>query len=333
MKKKHNFGLYLFFLNIALVVIAILVKDPFQLFKKSYHTAPAFFTVKADSITKITIEKSKLGDSKYELVRDGTTFKLKTSKGALYPVETEKINQFVKSLLYTKKYTIVTSNKDKWLEYGFNEEELKIEVFNGNNSEGILYVGSVTPIANFTHVRFKDSSDVYLIEDNLKNVCGRGQKDHFLNKKFNPNKITADNISYLELRINQNPDPKSTITDYILQKEQNNWKVISPQESALSTEEVKSHLSRIASYNADEIVLDENLPNLEPFQFDLIYKFQDEKNPEKITTLHVIGFEKTNKVFYMKVNDEKIVYKMNDYQFRGFLDYKPIKLIEKNPKP
>ena len=90
----------------------------------------------------------------------------------------------LKYLSNARRYTLVSSSKEKADEYGFNEDEIRIEIFDNVNSIGYFLVGSVATLdANSSHIKWKDSDDIYLIEENLKAATNLSDFTHFLNKK------------------------------------------------------------------------------------------------------------------------------------------------------
>ena len=315
----NNIAFTLTAANIVFLLLILLVKDPFGLRISSYDKASLFYNASAN-INKITIEKTKVSDSKFELKKEKEDWLL-FAKGKTLPVDKEKIETLLKSISNIRKYTLVSSSKEKADEYGFNEDEIKLELFDNSNSIGYFLVGSaVATDANSSHIKWKDSNDIFLVEENLKATTNRADFLHFLNKKISPTEISSEEIIGITL--------KKTGNNFELRKSKS-WSLESPRKGDIANEDLATTLSKLSSINADEIVLDETkLNGIEPNPFELRIDYKSKEGIPKSYTLLSAGFDKKLNAFYVRKNNESIVYKLSEYSIKSILEFKPETLVK-----
>ncbi len=306
--------------NTVLLVLLFLTKDPLSLRSNTYEKAKPFLDASASSITKILIEKTKLPDSKLEFNKQSDVWKF-TTKGKEIPAETEKIDSLIKSFLNARKFTVVSSSKDKNDEYGFNEDEMRIEFFQGTNSVGYFLVGSSGKNGSSTHVKWKDSSDIYLIEENLKAGTGRGDANHFYNKRISPINLNAEEILSLDL--------SSGANSYKLKKLAT-WTLESPSQGEIANDDMNTTLTKLTSMNADDILLDDSiLKSIDSFPYTITISYKDKENIPKNFSITSAGFDKKLNAYYIRKNTEPTIYKMSEYSLKSILEWKPATLVKK----
>ena len=315
----NNIAFTLTTANIVLLLLILVVKDPFGLRISSYDKASPFYNTNT-SINKIAIEKTKVTDSKFELKLEKDDWIL-LAKGKTLPVDKDKIDTLLKSFTNIRKYTLVSSSKEKSDEYGFNEDEIKVEIFNNSTSIGYFLVGSVSANdANSSHVKWNDSNDIYLVEENLKAASNRADFTYFLNKKLSPQGIVSEDIIGITL--------KKTGNNYELRKTKG-WNLETPKKGEVANEDLATTLSKLSSVNADDIVLDESTLNgidANPFELRVDYRTKD-SIPKSYTILSA-GFDKKNNAFYVRKNNEPLVYKLSEYSIKSILEFKPETLVK-----
>lgn len=301
-------------LNILLLLIAILIKDPFSFFADSYSKASPFFTFKEAEILKIIIQKTKIPGSEREVFRDQENWKIRSKEGKIFFADEEKINLLVKSILGAKKFTVVSSSEEKAPGFGFNEEEMKIEIFTKeNSSSGFFLIGSVTPRGNYTHIKFNNSPKIYLVEDNFKSVTGRGDENFFINKRLSPAGITTDDITEFSLTI-----LTSAKEGYGLKKVNKEWILIQPVSGNAQESEVSTILTKLQDLKADDIAestVQLKLEKINPFTLTISYKTKTGKDG----SVRITSFGKDKDYYYVKRNGDETIYKIASYQISQLL--------------
>lgn len=305
--------------NIVFLLLILIVKDPFGFRISSYDKANPFFNT-STPITKIVIEKSKVPDSKFELKKESDDWIL-LAKGKSLPVDKEKVETLLKSIANSRKYTLVSSSKEKADEYGFNEDEIKIEIFDNTNSIGYFLVGAVAASdANSSHVKWKDSDDIYLVEENLKAATNRADFTHFLNKKISPAGLTSEEIIGITL--------KKAGNNYEIRKTKS-WNLESPKKGEIANEDMNTTLSKVSSINGDDIIIDESvLSGIDPNPFELRVDFKSKEGIPKSLTLLSAGFDKKANAYYVRKNNEPSIYKLSEYSIKSILEFKPETLVK-----
>ena len=315
---KANFAFSITLANILLLILLLFSKDPFGFFVKTYESSKPFLKPELSSINKFTIEKTQLSNSKLE-------FNLKDElwtvnyQGSEYPTDKERVESLVKGFKNAKKFTAVSSSKEKNTEFGFNEDEMKVEFFNNNNSIGSFLLGSASKDGNSIHVKWLNEPEIYLVEENLKNYTSRGEVNYFLNKKISPPNLNTEDIQSIELI--------SPSNSYQLSKS-SAWYVEKPNKGLISNEDVNTTLNKLTSMNADELVIDKNsLNSLGSLNFEIIFKYKKE---QLITEYRIksYGYDKKTNSYYITKDKDPNVYKLSEYSIKSILDWKPEKQIK-----
>jgi hypothetical protein len=305
--------------NIILALILFIAKDPFGLMTRNYETAPAFFKGIESEINKFTIETQGDSNSKKELYREASSWKLKDSKGNKYTADEEKINQLLKALYSAKKFTIVTSSKEKAAEYGFNGSDSTIIELFTSNSIGKMTIGS-TGASGFTYVKWNEEDNIYLIEDNLKTHLGRGANDFFINKKFIPSIITSKDINSLSLK------SSNSKLGYELSKNMSGWEFSKPSKGNLVEDKINPILNKLIALTADEIILDESsISKIEKTEtFEIAIGYKNNSLDEKVI-LQIFGKDAKMNTYFLRMNNLETIYKLNEYSIKEILQFQPDK--------
>ena len=182
---SKNRALFLILLNILLLVGVVLQKDPFHLFEKTYESSEKFYKANLSEISKIIYKRKNEDSSKKKLELQNSSWNLIISTGNSYLADEEKVSQLLKALLEARKYTIATSGKEKFSEYGLDSSDtFEVELFKGETSIGKMALGNAGGGGSFTHILWNDSEDIYIVEDSIKPLLGRGADDYFINKPY-----------------------------------------------------------------------------------------------------------------------------------------------------
>jgi hypothetical protein len=299
-------------LNIVLVVLVLLQKDPLGIFYKTYDTADSFFQISRSDIQKIQYGRVGESNGSKELYQENGIWKNKISNSS-YRVDEEKLDRFLKSILSAKKFTIVTNNKDKESDYGFGgNESFFVEIFDKTNqSKGKLLIGNLVSGGNFTYVKWNEGPEIYLVEDNLKTAIGRGALDYFINKRINPVSFSTDEIIAFSLK-----DSFDKKNNYELIKKDSVWFMGGNEK--VEEEKIKPILSKITSISPEDVLLEPvpELADLNRYQFS--YSYKRGENPTTMF-LEILGKDKSSNQYYFRLNNESTIYKANEYQFKDLI--------------
>ncbi len=317
---KKNLAFTLTTSNLLLLAFIILVQDPFDLFTKTYLKAKPFFLADKNLITKMVITKMDEADKSFSLVNEGGVWSLTLKTSAMQlPVETEKVNALIQSLYNARRFTVVTSSSDKQKEYGFQSDEIRVEVFAKDKATfGTLFVGSVAPRGSFTHVKFADEKEIYSVEENLKTVLGRGKFDQFIDKKFTPTGVSSEDIQEVTVK-NDKQEPI-----YTLKRNAEEWKQIEPKEVVVNKEELSSLLSSLSTLAGEDVKLDSSYTDKldTKLSYMIAYSFKDKKGIIQTVTVSILGKHKEDNLYYAS-KTEGIVFTMGEFKLKTILEYKP----------
>ena len=306
--------------NIVFLLLILIIKDPLGFRANSYEKADPFLNVSSSQVTKVILEKTKVSETKFELDKEADEWSLLT-KGKKLPADKERVDSLLKSVFNARRYTVVSSSKDKANEYGFNEDEIKVEIFQNETSLGYLLVGSVSSDGVSSHIKWKDSDDIYLVEENLKATTNRAEFSYFLNKKVSPTGLTSDEIIGITL--------KKAGNDYEIKKT-TVWNLESPKKGEIANEDMNTSLSKLSSITGDDLVVDESaLAGVDPNPFELRVDYKSKEGIPKSYTLLSAGFDKKLNAYYVRKNNEPSIYKLSEYSIKSILEFKPETLVKK----
>ncbi|MCB1158147.1 MAG: DUF4340 domain-containing protein [Leptospiraceae bacterium] len=317
----ENRAFSLSLLNLVLVLFIFFVNDPFSLFVQTYEKAEPFFKVKAASIESIKIEKADEEIKLFTLQKKGSTWLVEVNSKTLLANGT-RAEALVDSLLKARKFTEVSSSKEKASEYGFNSGSIKITV----NTNNTLHLGSVKTGSNFTHVKQNESDRIFLVEDNLKSIAGRGKFDFFLDKNLSPAGTKNEEINKIIFR----QEGKKGVS-YKLELSDKNWKLLLPKTGEIPSSEMTAILSRISGLEADSIELnDDYKANLdETFKASLQYSKKKEKTGSMMLSFSILGKHKKENHFYVQKEGSDTVYRLSEFKCKYFYELQPEEKIKK----
>jgi hypothetical protein len=315
-KFKNNLSLSLTIINLLLFIIVFLQKDPLSLFVKSYETSDKFFDLKQSDITKVIYGRKNEESSNKELFIDNSEWSIKTKDGISTFADSEKINQLLKALLEARKFTIAATGKDKFGDYGLeNNDAIEIQIYSGETQKGKLTLGNAGGGGAFTHVIWNDSDDIYIIEDSLKPLLGRGADDFFFNKRISPTNLSSGDLISISLK------SKDSKKNYDLEKKDEKWfKILNKEEIPMDL--ISPLLNKISSLIADTILTEKNIPKLDSNNYyNLSYKYKEQTTGiEKSITLEILGKDNSDS-FYLKKSNDNLIYKIQDYQLKKIIEF------------
>ncbi|HMV77950.1 MAG TPA: DUF4340 domain-containing protein [Leptospiraceae bacterium] len=306
--------------NLILILLLFFTKDPFSLFSRTYDRAENFFKISEKDVQKIRLAKPDFPDYEKEISRDGMNWELKVKSGKKFRADSEKTETLLKSLLGAKKFTVITSSKEKGAEFGVTGgEAIEAELFDKAGSLGKITVGTAGGGGSFTHIKWNGGDEIYLVEDNLKAAAGRGADDFFFDKKISPSGLTSSDIITVSLK-----DSSALKRDFEVQKAEKDWTAVKPATGPISSEEISSLLSRLSSLSADEVISDEKkIPELDK-KDSVEIRFSFKKGAESgSVVLNVLGKDTKGNHYYAVKNNEPTVYRMSEYSLKQILEFKP----------
>ncbi|MCB1176028.1 MAG: DUF4340 domain-containing protein [Leptospiraceae bacterium] len=300
-------------LNLLLLIIVFFQKDPFKIFNKTYDNASPFYEIKKEDISKIQFERFNLPESQKLILKESNLWKVQF-KNKLFKADVDKVSTLINSLLNAKKFTVITSSKEKEMEYGFgNSEAIVVEIFNSSgNSSGKLTIGNATS-GNFTYVKWMSSDDIYLVEDNLKTAIGRAGDEFFINNKINPAGLVSADLISVNIKHLDNPN---TSVDLI--KKDQSWYYNSKKVDSVGLTDL---LNSITGLNPSGVFTEDNLGELSNTnKYQITYSFKKGENTTSIF-LDILGKEKSGDNYYIKLNNESTIYIIKESQISSLLDF------------
>lgn len=310
----ENRALSLLFINLILALGILVQKDPFQLFVKTYETSEKFYKANPSEITKLTYKRKGEEGSPKTLQIQNSTWKVSNSSGTFFLAEEEKVNQLIKALLDARKYTIASSGKDKFSEYGLDSQDtFYVELFKGDSSLGVMALGNAGGGGSFTHVLWNDSEEIYVVEDSIKPLLGRGADDYFMNKRITPLNVNSSDLFSISLR------SKTNKKSYSLLKKDSKW-FADGSDLELPNEKISGLLNKLSSLIADSVMDRKDLPSLKDTEgIEIQFSYQEASSSmQKSITLKILGKDTTD-YYYIEKEGDNLVYKFQDYQLKSIL--------------
>ena len=315
-KFKNNLSLSLTIINLILFIIVFIQKDPLSLFIKTYETSEKFFDLQQSDITKLIYGRKNEESSNKELFIENSNWNIKTKDGISIFADSEKVNQLLKALLEARKFTIAATGNDKFGDYGLNNNDaIELQIYSKDTLKGKLTLGNAGGGGAFTHVLWNDSDNIYIVEDSIKPLLGRGADDFFFNKRISPLNLSSGDLISISLK------SKDSKKDYDLEKKDDKWlKLGSKEEVPLDL--ISPLLNKISSLIADSIITQKDIPKLESnnnYKLSFNYKEQGTGIIKSIT-LEILGKDNSDS-FYLKKSNDNLIYKIQDYQIKKIIEF------------
>jgi hypothetical protein len=312
---NKNRALFLILINTLLLLGVVIQKDPLHLFEKTYESSEKFYKANLSEISKITYKRKNEDSSQKKIELTNSIWMLFVSNGNSYLADEEKVSQLLKALLEARKFTIATSGKEKFSDYGLDSSDtFVVELFKGETSLGKMALGNAGGGGSFTHILWNDSEDIYIVEDSIKPLLGRGADDFFINKRITPISINSSDI--LSVSLVSNVKNKN----YILKKKDSKW-FLGEKELEVGTEKISGLLNKLSSLVADGVVEAKNLPKLsEADSAELQFSYKDPVTSIlNSITLKILGKDSSN-IYYLQKQKEEAIYTFQDYQLKTLLN-------------
>ena len=300
---KQNPAFSAIALNLFLLVMALIVNDPFGILKKTYAKADPFFEFNKADITSINF-----------VSEDGATQRL-TKQHSLWTINgitasQNRVNELLDGLADSRKFTVVASGPGQYNEYGF-DRQMTVSVSTGDKNSKTLYIGSVAPRGNHTHVRYGDSQDIYLVDNNLKALLGRGSEEFFINSTITED-FAADSISMIEIRGKY---------QFALTKENNSWKTADG--SPVREEKIYPLLAGLGNIFAEQTYPSPEKAGISKSGklFSVKFSFSSENSGTKTVTLTGLG--QSGDSYFVQKSGDPAVYKTGKHKLDSLIDINP----------
>lgn len=295
--------------NLALLALAILLSDPFQIFVNKYSDASPFLKLgKEEQIEKIRISKPGSQTVFFELSGLASLPVVKKQNGAEVLANPSKIFALKEDLQSIRKFTLVSKDLKNAENYGFGLDSIFVTI-QTNQKELVLEVGNSRERSNDTFLREYSQAEVYVVPNALRNSLGRGEEDLFFEKNLFP--FADSDISALSL--------SSTGNSFTCVKEDFVWKKVSGNIRVLSKGEIETLLSRISNLNASKVFTDLSeldSPIISKDQFLLRVKAKD-----KDYVMESLGRTK-DKAMIVKLNSRREMFRIEEYQVENLTSTK-----------
>lgn len=175
---------------VLLFIAGLMSNDPFGWFEYSYAKAEKLLEIKnSENIKKVTVNKGSEELLEFERRSDGWYV---SEKGETYRADSKKVKENLEKVLDIKRYRVVTSDKEKFSEYGVDKESLSLTISTENGKDRI-FIGVPGSTFNTTLVRLEGEEEVYSARGTLLDDFNRGA-DLYRDKKllqFVPANVTG----------------------------------------------------------------------------------------------------------------------------------------------
>ncbi|TGL71995.1 DUF4340 domain-containing protein [Leptospira kmetyi] len=297
---REETALFLILCNLFLGAIYLSVSNPFGLFQKNYQNSDPFFPFKTDDVERIQI-----GRKGHETVlqKNGATWSVQIRDTQARP-DVKKIVSFLNSILRIRKFTKIASSSDS-SDFGLNGEELKLEIQSSSGEIGRLDIGVGDRSSNGTFVRIPETGEVWLVEENLNQLAGRGNENFFFSSLLLPEEISIQEIHTILIQISG----KKNLRLEIEQNAPGRWKPIRTEPLLCPGEDCSEIVSKILSLKAERILkkpfLEKSIPLSPQERFQIEIRFASGR--DEILHWEWIG-NTTEKEPIFRVDSDRILY-------------------------
>ncbi|MBI4360091.1 MAG: DUF4340 domain-containing protein, partial [Candidatus Jacksonbacteria bacterium] len=109
-----------------------------------------------------------------ELVKDENSWKIKEGDD-LYPSDEPAVHDVTKTLSKLELQDIVSKNKDRYAEFGFEEVgAVSVSWFEGETKKGAVYIGGQYYARGGDYLRIGEEGAVYITKNHIRSVFARG---------------------------------------------------------------------------------------------------------------------------------------------------------------
>jgi len=261
-------------LTIVCVLFILFLGSKEKVFNLVKPPTPTLITAKADSFNQITI---KTATKTTNLVKKNGVWVVK-QQNLEYPADQARIQQIIENVLLLKKDEIVSSNKNRQLGLGIDQQKIELK---NNFQKFDLYIGKNASSAQY-YVRFNNENDVFLgagLDNILYPDDFRDLQLHFVNDE---NQVKAVVINY----------DGSQLT---LRKTNDQWTV---NNKAAKTDRIDYFLNDLKTLKGSNIVTNAVISD----QPDLTIKINN--NGE------LLAYIKDQDNYYVKVNKTNFTYEV-----------------------
>jgi hypothetical protein len=193
------------------------------------------------SIKEIELKKGK---EIYRFKKQGDSWQMITPIN--WKAKTSKIEELIRRLKKTILENPITENKERYGEYGVEEDSDYVKIVKDNHKEITLYTGKRGPRYSLIYIRKKHEDTVYLVNASFYDALP-SDRDDFRDKTILSIPVTTIKEIRWELK-----DKKFSMT-----KRQDGW---FSNEKKLSDDKVRDYLQRVSNITAMGFPEDDKLP-------------------------------------------------------------------------
>ncbi len=256
-KIRSNPGVTLFFANVGLVIVLILVQDPFGMFKTGYAGARPLLRVSQEDAVSIEIEspdrpllrlvrKDKLNVKKNEPAEFVWEVEQAGAKSKL-TADRERVRDLFSGIEKARRYYGInrSAESEKDAEMGQDSKGrllcMQVRITNASGKMSSLCVGKSSLRGNDSYVRLNDEDTIFLVEENLRTAFGSGDPEYFRNRRLLP-EITKEEITGI--------NASGTGKPVQITRNGSAWQMISPVPGNVNTSEMNLLLGDIIEWKA-----------------------------------------------------------------------------------
>ncbi|TGM04659.1 hypothetical protein EHQ76_07910 [Leptospira barantonii] len=309
---RDETALFLILCNLFLGAIYFSVSNPFGFFQKNYQNADPFFPFKTEEVERIQI-----GRKGHETVlqRIGETWSVRIRETQARP-DVKKIVSFLNSILRIRKFTKISSSSDA-SDFGLNGEELKLEIQSSSGEIGRLDIGVGDRASSGTFVRIPATGEVWLVEEDLNLLSGRGNETFFFSGFLLPEETSIQEIHTILI---QSIGEKNLRLE-IEQDSPGRWRPIVVNPILCPGEDCSEIVSKILSLKAERILKkpfqEKSIPLSHKDRFQIEIRFASGRDEP----LHLEWIGNTSgKEPIFRVDSEPILYVIDPNFLKDFED-------------
>lgn len=273
---REETALFLILCNLFLGGVYLSISNPFGFFQRTYQNADPFFPFKTNEVERIQI-----GRKGHETVleKKGETWTVQIRETEARP-DVKKILSFLNSILRIRKFTKIASTSSTAApeDFGLSGEELKLEIQSSSGEIGKLDIGVGDRSSNGTFVRIPETGDVWLVEENLNLLSGRGNESFFLSSSLIPENFSIQEIHTILIYSGE----KKNVRLEIEQNAPGRWRPIVTDPLLCPGEDCSEIVSKIFSLKAERILKkpfqEKSIPLSAKDRFQIEIRFTNDSN-------------------------------------------------------
>jgi hypothetical protein len=314
---------YLFIANVLLVIVLIILIDPFSFYPKSYEDAPLYFSGNTDEVSSIVLEMKRL-DAVDQLTfikeQDGW-FLFDKMQNSKWIAEHQKISKVIGDISKIHFY-----EKDKKIiqDDGFlGEVSLAIRLHENSGQDYDLEFGKCFQPKSECLVREKNSRITYTIPFSIYEAINDLSIENFLTKAPFSN-LTENQITKIAYTWNGN-------LKYTLFKEKEEWKTFPEFDGEIEKKSLNDFMLRLTAWTGDAVLINERISKtqnsssfIQSISVDYTTLLGEMKN---ITAIDVGNIGPNKKIILVKPFNQLVLMSNYSWEYWRFFDIKQLSKV------